>query len=42
MFNKMNKKGFAFESITKLVLWIMFLILAGASIYFLFKRFGLR
>jgi len=38
----MNKKGFAFDNLINILLWILILILAGFSIYFLFKRFGLR
>lgn len=38
----MNKKGFAAESLIQIVLWILFLIAAGYSVYYLFNRFGLR
>jgi uncharacterized membrane protein len=38
----MHKKGFVEESLTSTILWIIFLILAGFGIYFLFKKLGLR
>src|SRR3989344_1661861 len=39
---KMRKKGIAYDSLMNIMLWVIILILAGLSLYFLFKRFGLR
>ena len=38
----MHKKGIAYDSLMNIMLWVIILILAGLSLYFLFKRFGLR
>jgi len=37
----MCKRGIAFESVVNTMLWVLILVLAGFSIYSLFKRFGL-
>jgi uncharacterized membrane protein (DUF373 family) len=37
-----NKRGFAFDNMTNIILWVIILVLAGFSIYALFKKFGLR
>ncbi len=37
----MGKKGqFAQEGITDILIWIIFLIIAGAAVYLLVKRFS--
>ena len=38
----MKRRGFAEDSVMNIILWILILILAGFSVYLLFKRFGLR
>ncbi len=37
----MDRKGFAFDSLTNIMLWVLIVLLAGFSIYSLFKKFGL-
>lgn len=37
-----SKKGFEQWEVMKVMLWILFIILAVTSVYFLFKRFGVR
>ena len=36
-----SKKGFFDDSVVDVVLWIILLILAGFSVYLLFKKFSL-
>ncbi len=38
----MNNKGFAFDELTKIILWVILLILAGFSIYSILNKYGLR
>jgi|GEM_PF-6217444 len=38
----LNKRGLSSETLTSIILWVLIAVLAGFSIYFLFKRFGLR
>ncbi len=37
---KMKKKGLVGEGITDILIWIIFLIIAGAAVYLLIKRFS--
>ena len=38
MKNKMDKKAIVGEGITDILIWIVFLILAGAAVWLLVKR----
>lgn len=35
---KMNKKGIEAEGVTDILIWVIFLIIAGAVVYVLVKR----
>ncbi len=37
-----NKRGIAQDSLKDLILWILLIILAGFSVWFLFKKLGIR
>lgn len=37
-----GKKGIAGKSLTDLLLWILFIVLAGFSVWFLFKKLNIR
>jgi hypothetical protein len=38
----MKRKGIAQESLTEIILWILLILIAGFSVWFLFKKFGIR
>ena len=38
----MNRQGASQDSLVNILLWVIVLILAVASVYFLLKKFGLR
>ncbi len=38
----MDKQGIAQDSLKDLILWVLLIIIAGFSIWFLFKKLGIR
>jgi hypothetical protein len=38
----MKRKGIAQESLMEMILWILLIVIAGFSLWFLFKKFGIR
>ncbi len=38
----MDKKGIAQDSLKDFILWVLLILLAGFSVWFLFKKLGIR